>query len=260
MTVEDILTPLTPEQKHHKELVSKYGEESVKQLYDAFGAFKEKISTGDLEYQIKKLKFEANYVTEKNKFPTSPEMAKMLEKELADVQAKYDVQLAVEAAKPILEYKSKSKPLNSILGQLNEAISSGSTNDIQKLTAQAITKIKEIEKARLAKMVKHGGDGSTLDIYATAEEKLKVARPQAEYDKAMAKYGSQWNSEVNSTYIRLAEYKKSLALKYVSKQGKLVKLNGETEELAKKALDEYVNAPENNVIIHIEEYFMDYRR
>lgn len=47
-------------------------------------------------------------------------------------------------------------------------------------------------------------------------------------------YGSQWNSEVSACYVRLADYKKELALKYVSKQGKLVKLNGETEELAKK--------------------------
>lgn len=245
--VEDILTPLTPEQKHHNELVLKYGEESVQQLYNAFGAFKEKISTGDLEYQIKKLKFEANYVAEKNKFPTSPEMAKMLEQELAEVQAKYGIQLAVEAAKPILEYKSKSKPLNSILGQLNETISSGgSANDIQKLTAQATAKIQEIEKARLAKLVKQGGDGSTLDIYATAEEKLEVARLQDLYDKAMAQYGSQWNYTVNERYQELAGYKKELSLKYISKQGKLVKLNGETEELAKKALEEYVNAPENN--------------
>lgn len=245
--VEDILTPLTPEQKHHNELVLKYGEESVQQLYNAFGAFKEKISTGDLEYQIKKLKFEANYVAEKNKFPTSPEMAKMLEQELAEVQVKYGIQLAVEAAKPILEYKSKSKPLNSILGQLNETISSGgSANDIQKLTAQATAKIQEIEKARLAKLVKQGGDGSTLDIYATAEEKLEVARLQDLYDKAMAQYGSQWNYTVNERYQELAGYKKELSLKYISKQGKLVKLNGETEELAKKALEEYVNAPENN--------------
>jgi hypothetical protein len=249
--VEDILTPLTPEQKHHKELVSKYGEENVQLLNNAFGAFKEKISTGDLPYQIKKLKFEANFVAEKNKFPTSPEMVKMLEKELAEVQAKYDIQLAVEAAKPILEYKSKSKPLNSILGQLNEAVSSGgSANDIQKLTAQATAKIQEIEKARLAKMVKQGGDGSTLDIYATVEEKLEIARLQDMYDKAMAQYGSQWNYTVNERYQELAEYKKELSLKYVSKQGKLVKLNGETEELAKKALEEYINAPENNAAMN----------
>jgi len=59
-------------------------------------------------------------------------------------------------------------------------------------------------------------------------------------------YGSQWNSEVSACYVRLADYKKELALKYVSKQGKLVKLNGETEELAKKALEEYINAPVNH--------------
>lgn len=247
-TVEDILNPLTPEQKHHKELVSKYGEESVQKLYDAFGAFKEKISTGDLAYQIKKLKFEANWVSEKNKFPTSPEMVKMLEKELASVQAAYDLQLAVEAAKPILGYKSKSKPLNTILEQLNDAISNGSTaEDIQQITAKATAKIKDIEKARLAKLAKTvGGDGSTLDLYATAEEKLEIARLQDLYDKAMVQYGSQWNYEVNACYVRLADYKKDLSLKYVSKQGKLVKLNGETEELAKKALEEYINAPMNN--------------
>lgn len=245
--VEDILNPLTPEQKYHKELVSKYGEESVQQLYNAFDAFKEKISTGDLEYQIKKIKFEANWVAEKNKFPTSPEMVKMLEKELATVQAAYDLQLAVEAAKPILGYKSKSKPLNSILDQLNNAIANGSTKEIHKLTTQATAKIHDIEKARLAKLAKTaGGDGSTLDLYTTAEEKLEIARLQDLYDKAMDQYGSQWNYNVNDCYKRLAEYKKELSLKYVTKQGKLVKLNGETEDLAKKALEEYVNAPMNN--------------
>lgn len=245
--VEDILNPLTPEQKHHKELVSKYGEESVQQLYNAFDAFKEKISTGDLAFQIKKLTFEKNWVAEKNKFPTSPEMVKMLEKELVTVQGKYDLQQVVEAAQPILGYKSKSKPLNSILDQLNNAIANGSTKEIQELTAKATAKIHDIEKARLAKLAKTaGGDGSTLDLYATAEEKLEIARLQDLYDKAMAQYGSQWNYNVNDCYQRLAEYKKELSLKYVSKQGKLVKLNGETEELAKKALEEYVNAPMNN--------------
>lgn len=245
--VEDILNPLTPEQKHHKELVSKYGEESVQQLYNAFDSFKEKISTGDLAFQIKKLTFEKNWVAEKNKFPTSPEMVKLLEKELISVQGKYDLQQVVEAAQPILGYKSKSKPLNSILDQLNDAIANGSTKEIQELTAQATTKIHDIEKARLAKLAKTaGGDGSTLDLYATAEEKLEIARLQDLYDKAMAQYGSQWNYNVNGRYKELAEYKKELSLKYVSKQGKLVKLNGETEDLAKKALEEYVNAPTNN--------------
>lgn len=245
--VEDILNPLTPEQKHHKELVSKYGEESVQQLYNAFDSFKEKISTGDLAFQIKKLTFEKNWVAEKNKFPTSPEMVKLLEKELISVQGKYDLQQVVEAAQPILGYKSKSKPLNSILDQLNDAIANGSTKEIQELTAQATTKIHDIEKALLAKLAKTaGGDGSTLDLYATAEEKLEIARLQDLYDKAMAQYGSQWNYNVNGRYKELAEYKKELSLKYVSKQGKLVKLNGETEDLAKKALEEYVNAPMNS--------------
>ena len=41
--VGEILNPLTPEQKHHKELIEKYGESAVKSLYDAFEAFKDKI-------------------------------------------------------------------------------------------------------------------------------------------------------------------------------------------------------------------------
>lgn len=245
--VGDILKPLTPEQKHHQELVGKYGEGSVQQLYSAFNSFKDKIATGDLAFQIKKITFEKDWVAEKNKFPTSPEMVKMLEKELAIVQGKYDHQLAVEAAQPILGYSSKSKPLNAILEQINDTIAKGgSAKDIQGLTAQATAKIHEIEKARLAKIAKGGSDGSIIDLYATTQEKLEIARLQNEYDKAMAKYGSQWNSEVNSNYKRLADYKKELSLKYVSKQGKLVKLNGETEELAKKALEEYVNSPTNN--------------
>ena len=246
--VEQILNPLTPEQKHHQELVQKYGENAVQILYDAFEAFKTKISSGDLAYQIKKLKFEAQWVADKNKFPTSPEMVKMLEAELKKVQAQYDQQLAIAEANTILGYKSKSKNLNAILGDLNSAIADGKTaSEINALTAQAKAKIAEIEKARLAKLAKSaGGDGSTLDLFATAEEKLELARLQDLYDKAMDKYGSQWHSEVTGAYERLAAYRKELALKYRSHQGKLVKLNGETDELAKQALEEYINAPENN--------------
>ena len=246
--VEQILNPLTPEQKHHQELVQKYGESAVQSLYDAFEAFKTKISSGDLAYQIKKLKFEAQWVADKNKFPTSPEMVKMLEAELKKVQAQYDQQLAIAEANTILGYKSKSKNLNAILGDLNSAIADGKTaSEINALTAQAKAKIAEIEKARLAKMAKSaGGDGSTLDLFATAEEKLELARLQDLYDKAMDRYGSQWHSEVTGAYERLAAYRKELALKYRSHQGKLVKLNGETDELAKQALEEYINAPENH--------------
>ena len=246
--VEQILNPLTPEQKHHQELVQKYGESAVQSLYDAFEAFKTKISSGDLAYQIKKLKFEAQWVADKNKFPTSPEMVKMLEAELKKVQAQYDQQLAIAEANTILGYKSKSKNLNAILGDLNSAIADGKTaSEINALTAQAKVKIAEIEKARLAKLAKSaGGDGSTLDLFATAEEKLELARLQDLYDKAMDRYGSQWHSEVTGAYERLAAYRKELALKYRSHQGKLVKLNGETDELAKQALEEYINAPENH--------------
>lgn len=246
--VEQILNPLTPEQKHHQELVQKYGESAVQSLYDAFEAFKTKISSGDLAYQIKKLKFEAQWVADKNKFPTSPEMVKMLEAELKKVQAQYDQQLAIAEANTILGYKSKSKNLNAILGDLNSAIADGKTaSEINALTAQAKAKIAEIEKARLAKLAKSaGGDGSTLDLFATAEEKLELARLQDLYDRAMDRYGSQWHSEVTGAYERLAAYRKELALKYRSHQGKLVKLNGETDELAKQALEEYINAPENH--------------
>lgn len=246
--VEQILNPLTPEQKHHQELVQKYGESAVQSLYDAFEAFKTKISSGDLAYQIKKLKFEAQWVADKNKFPTSPEMVKMLEAELKKVQAQYDQQLAIAEANTILGYKSKSKNLNAILGDLNSAIADGKTaSEINALTAQAKAKIAEIEKARLAKLAKSaGGDGSTLDLFATAEEKLELARLQDLYDKAMDRYGSQLHSEVTGAYERLAAYRKELALKYRSHQGKLVKLNGETDELAKQALEEYINAPENH--------------
>lgn len=246
--VEQILNPLTPEQKHHQELVQKYGESAVQSLYDAFEAFKTKISSGDLAYQIKKLKFEAQWVADKNKFPTSPEMVKMLEAELKKVQAQYDQQLAIAEANTILGYKSKSKNLNAILGDLNSAIADGKTaSEINALTAQAKAKIAEIEKVRLAKLAKSaGGDGSTLDLFATAEEKLELARLQDLYDKAMDRYGSQWHSEVTGAYERLAAYRKELALKYRSHQGKLVKLNGETDELAKQALEEYINAPENH--------------
>lgn len=246
--VEQILNPLTPEQKHHQELVQKYGESAVQSLYDAFEAFKTKISSGDLAYQIKKLKFEAQWVADKNKFPTSPEMVKILEAELKKVQAQYDQQLAIAEANTILGYKSKSKNLNAILVDLNSAIANGKTaSEINALTDQAKAKIAEIEKARLAKLAKSaGGDGSTLDLFATAEEKLELARLQDLYDKAMDKYGSQWHSEVTGAYERLASYRKELALKYRSHQGKLVKLNGETDELAKQALEEYINAPENH--------------
>ena len=202
-----------------------FGVEKAEALLDQIDAFKAKISVGDLPYQIKKLEFEKKWVADKNKFPTSPEMVKMLEKELESVKAQYEIQLAVDAAKPLLEYKSKSKPLKALQNELNEAINGGKTaTEIRTLTDKVKAKIHELEKARLSKLAKQG-DGSTIDLYATAEEKLEVARLQDAYDKALAQYGSQWNSNVGYAYKRLAEYKK---------------------ELAKKALDEYVNAPVNH--------------
>nr|DAF67688.1 MAG TPA: minor capsid protein [Caudoviricetes sp.] len=245
--VERILKPLTPEEQHYQKLVSKYGESAVKSLYDAFAAFKDKISNGDLPYQIKKLKFESKWVADKNKFPTSPEMVKMLNAELAKVEALYDHQLAVEAANQILGFKSKSKPLNEMLAELNAAIANGATaTEIRTLTAKANAKIQEIEKARLAKLAKSaGGDGSVIDLYATAEEKVELARLQEMYDIDMEIFGNQWDHHVNESYMKLADYKKELARKYISKQGRLVKLNGETDEIAKQALEEYLEAPFN---------------
>lgn len=244
--IAKILKPLTPEEQYHVSLVEKYGEESVQKLYGAFDAFKDKISAGDLQFQIKKLTFEADWVAKNGKYPTSPEMVKMLEKELATVQGKYDLQLAIEDANSVLSYKSKSKPLNELLSELNQSIGNGgSPKEIKAITAKAKAKIQDIEKARLTKIAKSGSDGSTIDLYATSHEKLELARLQDVYEKSLSAKGSQWDMEVTSNYTRLAEYRKDLAHKYLDKQGKLVKLNGETDELAKKALEEYVNAPVN---------------
>lgn len=245
--VEQILKPLTPEEKHHQELVAKYGESAVNSLYDAYQAFLDKISTGDLDYQIKKLKFEAQWVEDKNKFPTSPEMVKMLKEQLAKVEIQKDLQLAIADANNVLGFQSKSKPLKEIQVELADAISRGATaSEIRAITARGNAKIQSIEKARLAKLAKTaGGDGSAIDLYATAEEKLELARLLDDYNFEMSIYESQWESNVNSAYMRLAEYRKELALKYQGKQGRVVKLNGETAESAQKALEEYLEASFN---------------
>lgn len=248
--VDRILKPPTPEEQHHIDLVNQYGEEAVQKLYDAFDKFKAKISGGDLPYQIKKLKFEANWVADKNKFPTSGEMVKMLEAELKKVQAAYDRQLALEAANQALAFTSKSKPLKELQSLLADAVVEGSTattSQIRALTDRVNTKIQEIEKARLAREAKKAGaDGSVIDLYATTEEKVEIARLQDLYDQALAAHGSQWYSDVNQAYMDLADYKKELALKYLKKQGKVIKIQGETEEIAKQALEEYLAAPANH--------------
>ena len=244
--VNHVLKPPTPEELHHQALVKQYGEEAVQKLYDAFDAFKLKISTGDLAFQAKKLKFEANWVADKNKFATSQEMAKMLLDELAKVEKKLEIQTASEEAQSVLAFKSKSKPLKDLQKQIQEAIAQGEDAAlIRDLTGKAAIRIQDLEKARLKKLVAQGGDGSTIDLFATAEEKLEIARLQSVYDDLLAKYGSQWNYEVNHAYMELADYKKELAKKYHSHQGKILKLNGETEESAAKALQEYLDATPN---------------
>lgn len=244
--VNKILKPPTPEELHHQALVKQYGEEAVQKLYEAFDAFKLKISTGDLAFQAKKLKFEANWVADKNKFATSQEMAKMLLDELAKVEKKLEIQTASEEAQSVLAFKSKSKPLKDLQKQIQEAIAHGEDAAlIRDLTGKAAIRIQDLEKARLKKLVAQGGDGSTIDLFATAEEKLEIARLQAVYDDLLAKHGSQWNFEVNQAYAELADYKKELAKKYHSHQGKILKLNGETEESAAKALQEYLDATPN---------------
>ena len=244
--VNKILKPPTPEELHHQALVKQYGEKAVQDLYDAFEAFKAKISTGDLAFQVKKLKFEAQWVADKNKFATSQEMAKMLQDELAKVEKKLEIQTATNEAQTVLSFKSKSKPLKDLQKQIQEAIAQGEDAAlIRDLTGKAAIRIQELEKARLKKLVAQGGDGSTIDLFATAEEKLEIARLQAVYDDLLAKHGSQWSYEVNHAYMELADYKKELAKKYHSHQGKILKLNGETEESAAKALQEYLDATPN---------------
>lgn len=243
--VEDILKPLTPEQKYHKGLVDKYGDESVKQLYGAFDMFKEKISTGDLPFQIKKLNFEINWVSEKNKFPTSPEMVKMLEKELAAVQSKHDLQIAIEGANSVLGFKSKSSSLKDIYVQLQEALNESNTQSISDLTQKASDKIAELEKARIKRAAKKSINDTQIDLWLTTKEREQLAMLQLSYDDMFAKIGSQWDSQVNSSYRALAAYKKDLAEKYMNKQGKLSKLLGETESEAAKALAEYKGSTPN---------------
>lgn len=244
--VNSVLKPPTPEELHHQALVKQYGEEAVQKLYEAFDAFKLKISTGDLAFQAKKLKFEANWVADKNKFATSQEMAKMLLDELAKVEKKLEIQTASQEAQTVLSFKSKSKPLKDLQKQIQDAIAQGEDAAlIRDLTGKAAIRIQELEKARLKKLVAQGGDGSTIDLFATPEEKLEIARLQSVYDDLLAKHGSQWNFEVNHAYMELADYKKELAKKYHSHQGKILKLNGETEESAAKALQEYLDATPN---------------
>lgn len=244
--VDKILNPLTPEQQHHKDLVDKYGEDAVNGLYSAFDKFKNHISGGDLQYQIKKLKFEEQWVMDKQKYPTYTEMAALLHQELIKVQEQYDIDQAVTAAKSVLSFKSKSKPLNTILNKLQSSIDNGSTaKEIQDLTNQATSKIKDIEKARLLKITKSGGNGSTIDLFATTDEKMELARLQDIYDKSFSSSKSQRSYDTYTSYNNLAEYKKQLALKYRSHQGALVKLDGETAEIQSKALDEYINSPAN---------------
>lgn len=244
--VNHVLKPPTPEELHHQALVKQYGEDAVQKLYDAFDAFKLKISTGDLAFQAKKLKFEANWVADKNKFATSQEMAKMLLDELAKVEKKLEIQTATDEAQTVLAFKSKSKPLKDLQKQIQEAIAQGEDAAlIRDLTGKAAIRIQDLEKARLKKLVAQGGDGSTIDLFASSEEKLEIARLQAVYDDLLAKHGSQWSYEVNHAYMELADYKKELAKKYHSHQGKILKLNGETEESAAKALQEYLDATPN---------------
>ena len=82
-------------------------------------------------------------------------------------------------------------------------------------------RIQSIEKARLAKLAKTaGGDGSVIDLYATEEEKLELARLLDGYNSEMAIHESQWASSVNNPYIG-------------------------TVDSAQQALDEYLEAPIN---------------
>lgn len=244
--IQNVIKPLTPEQKHHIELVNKYGEQDVQKLYNAFDGFKDKISSGDLAFQIKKLEFEIDWIGKNGKYSTSPEMAKMLERELVTVKAKQELQDSINAAQSVIGYKSKSKPLNDILNELGEAVSTGDAKTIKELTAKAQSKIHEIDKARLAKLSKGLDDGSVVDLFANADEKLELARLYKDYEDMLSDRGSQWDFAVNSYYKRYAEYRKDLGEKYLSKQGKLVKLNGETAEIAEQALKDYLNSPMNN--------------
>lgn len=255
--VNDILHPLTPEQKKHKQLVAQYGEENVTKLYDAFSAFKEKISQFDIEKQIKKLSFEVDWVAKNGKYPTSPEMVKLLEAELNKVQAVYEHKEAINSANLISQYSTTSKPINSLLAQIKIAVSEDQPTDIiNKLVEEATTKIETLEKARAAREAKKlaeklggekdiaffsQGDKYDVSLAWSAEDKAEIIKLNKKLLDTIAEAGGNLRDyKVVNAHNDLAVRLNEVAVKYVGKQPAIPHIDGLTDNEVAEAAKRYL--------------------
>ncbi len=255
--VNEILNPLTPEQKKHKQLVAQYGEENVSKLYDAFSAFKEKIAGFDIEKQIKKLSFEVDWVKQNGKYATSPEMVKLLEAELNKVQTVYEHKEAINSANLISQYTTTSKPIKALLDQIKTAVLEDQpTATINKLVEEATAKIEVLEKAKAAREAKKlaeklggekdiaffsQGDKYDVSLNWSAEDKVDVAKLNKKLLDSIAETGGNLRDyKVVNAHNELAARLNEIAVKYVGKQPAIPHIDAMQDKEVAEATKRYL--------------------
>lgn len=232
-------------------LLEKYSEKEVDALFNAHQAFMKKIEPMTIDDKIKKLKFEVNHTIEYPKYTTSPDMTKLLKKELEKVLEEKEYQIVKSEAVQLLEVVKagafKDKGIAKAYADLKKTALSTKATSIE-LTAQktnlegliaeykknnptyidpAIAKIKASEgRKKYLEICKHmdveffeNGDKFDMSKHYTAEEKDRVRKLRNQLRELVLKYGGdEKNNQVRTAQQSLADELNYLSFKYVTKQ------------------------------------------
>lgn len=235
--VDEILTPLSPEQKYQKELSEKYGKEAFESLYKALDYHKAKVLSKDnLSDKKSYLKFEIDWANNHPKYATTPELAKLLQRELDSLVKEAEKDEILQKIYSIKAYSSTSKSakIKALASGLDAAMSGTLDNtELKSLIANAE---KEIEKQkasneyhkkrnariRAGKMPKIPESELSIRSIFTQNELIEVRSLEADLEAAL-KVDDM--SKVSSVSKILSDKMKKLGIKYAQKNPKIPHLN-----------------------------------
>lgn len=235
--VDEILHPLSPEQKYQKKLIEKYGKEAFESLYKALDYHKAKVLSKDSISDKKSyLEFEISWANNHPKYETTPELVKLLQKELDSLVKEAEKDEILQKVYSIKAYSSTSKSakIKALASDLDLAMSGNM--DMVGLKSLIANAEKAIEKQkasneyhklrsariRAGKAPKKPESELSIRSVFTQNELIEIHSLEAELDAAL-KVNDM--GKVSSISKVLSDKLKKLGIKYAQKNPAIPHLN-----------------------------------
>lgn len=252
-------------------LLKTYTQEEVDGLFKAYDSFyAAKVTGQDIGTQTKKLNFEIEWLEKNGKYKTSGVLKKILERDLANLKNKFELDIfKKEAGDLIMSHKAmKDKSVVDSIKSLEKALKDNnlSTNELKTAIGNANAAIKDYNLKNVTtvspddfKFFENEGDKFSITKLYTETEKSTVKQLREKLkDATLKNNGNIRNDAVCVAQQELAEYMYDIQFKYASKQQSIkhigMKLNSNkdfefdyiTDAQAKAAYERYINGNGSN--------------